>query len=68
MADRVIIWGMGHDFFDFYNLLKLNEECGNIEIVAYVSKDSTIKHFEGKEVIRGEESENLGGYTSITLL
>lgn len=61
MAEKVIIWGMGHDFYDIHNLLKLNEECGNIEIVAYVSKDSTLRRFEGREVITGEQIENLGG-------
>lgn len=36
MPKRVLIWGIGKDFWDNYNLIHLHQEMGNIDIIGYI--------------------------------
>lgn len=59
--DRVIVWGMGKDFWGLYNLLHLHEVAGDFEIVAYV--DSNMQGFKvgGKVVCSPYNTDVRGG-------
>lgn len=36
---NVVIWGIGKEFRELYNLLKLHEEIGDYKIIGYISKE-----------------------------
>ncbi len=54
----MLVWGTGKDFWNLYNVLKLNEIAGNIEIVGYVSKERDLQYIDNKEVILPNEITN----------
>lgn len=60
--DKILVWGIGDNFQEIYNALKWNEDIGNFEILAYISKDFGRDSYEGKSVIRPEQISNWGGY------
>lgn len=43
IVERIVIWGVRRGYLKIRNILKKNEECGNIEIVAFVDNIS-VKH------------------------
>lgn len=55
MGTRVLIWGIGKAFWNIYNILKLNERVGNIEIVGYVSQESDLFYIDGKKIFLPNE-------------
>lgn len=53
---KVLIWGIGKEFYALYNLIKFHEECGDIEILGYVDKN-----FSGRRILRPDSvSEEMG--------
>lgn len=36
MAEKVLIWGTGKDFWENYNLIHMHQEMNNINIIAYI--------------------------------
>lgn len=54
MATKVLVWGLGKEFQNIYNLLLLNEECGYIDITAYVDNANRLQSLDGKKVISSE--------------
>lgn len=58
MSTKVLIWGIGKDFWHMYNVLRLNEVTGNIEIVGYVSKEKDLRHIDNKKVYLPNEISN----------
>lgn len=62
MGTKVLIWGIGKEFYSLYNLLMLHEATGELEIVGYVSRDTTVRCFfggGGKDVLPPEEIEKV---------
>lgn len=41
MAERVLIWGTGKEFWENYNLIHMHQEMNNINIVAYIDARSS---------------------------
>lgn len=60
MEMKVLIWGIGKEFWQLYNVLTLNESVGNFVILGYVSKDRKEKYIGGKEVFLPEEIASNG--------
>lgn len=59
LSTKVLIWGIGKDFWHMYNVLRLNEVTGNIEIVGYISKERDLQYIDNKEVyLPNKISEN----------
>lgn len=54
-VDKVLIWGIGRDYQKICNSLRWNEDVGNIEILAYISRDYIGNTFDKKMVIRPEQ-------------
>ncbi len=52
---HIIIWGLGADYYNLYNLIKFEEMKGNIEIAAAVSKDDFRTTVDGYPVISAYE-------------
>lgn len=52
---KILIWGIGNEFWQIYNILKLNEAVGNFEIVGYVSKDRDEKKIDNKDILQPED-------------
>ena len=52
---KVLIWGIGKEFWQLYNILALNESVGNFEILGYVSRDIKAKYIGGRKVYLPEE-------------
>ncbi len=55
MATKVLVWGIGNEFWELYNLLLLNESVGKFIIVGYVDRERKQKYIDGKEVFTPDE-------------
>jgi uncharacterized protein (DUF1919 family) len=53
--DKVLIWGIGNDFWQLYNVIKAYEALGNFEIVGYISKNQEVKYIDRCEVLKPED-------------
>lgn len=57
--ERVLVWGIGEGYQRICNALKWNEEIGNFEMTACVSKDYGAHSFDGKTVVRPEKIQEI---------
>ncbi len=57
--DKIIIWGIGWGYQKICNALRWNEEIGNFEVIACVSKDDGQHDFDGRRVIKPEEMQDI---------
>lgn len=55
MKNKILIWGIGKEFWRSYNILMLTVEKSNLEIVGYVSRDKIRDSVDGKKVFSPEE-------------
>lgn len=54
---RVIIWGTGHCYNRFFNMVRLQELTGTVKVVAVISNDGDIKdHIDSYTYVRKEEA------------
>lgn len=53
--DKILVWGIGQGYQKICNALRWNEEVGNFEVLACVSKDEGKHRFDGKKLIKPEE-------------
>ncbi len=57
---QVIIWGTGHCYNRFFNMVKLQELTGAVKVVAVISDDRDIKdHIDSYPYVRKEEAASL---------
>ena len=57
--DKVLVWGIGRGYQKICNALRWNEEIGNFEVLAYVSKDEEKHSLDGKKIIKPEEIQEI---------
>ena len=69
MKNKILIWGIGKEFWKSYNILMLTVEKANLEIVGYVSRDKIRDSVDGKKVFSPEEvSQNGIEYENIIVI
>ncbi len=57
-GDKILVWGIGQGYQKICNDLRWNEEIGNFEVLACVSRDDGQRCFDGRRVIKPEEIQD----------
>ncbi len=68
MKNKILIWGIGKEFWRSYNILMLTVEKTNLEIVGYVSRDKIRDSVDGKKFFLQKKLAKMVSNMKILLL
>ena len=66
--DLAIIWGLGHDYNQYINCIKLQEELGELRIIGVTDSEELYSCLDGYTFISADKLESGGGKTHMLLL